>query len=70
MSERLGALGPVPEFVWYPREHRSTAVRTKSMLKRLVLGIAGAVLIAGAFGAGLLMRLPRLENQKPGKFPE
>ena len=40
------------------------------MLKRLVLGIVGAVLIAGAFGAGLLMRPPRPENQKPGKFPE
>jgi pimeloyl-ACP methyl ester carboxylesterase len=40
------------------------------MLKRLVLGIAAAVLIAAAFGAGLLMRLPRPENQKPGKFPE
>ena len=40
------------------------------MLNRLVLGIAGAVLIAGAFGAGILMRPPRPENQKPGKFPE
>ncbi len=40
------------------------------MLKRLVLGIAGAVLIAGAFGAGLLVRPGRPENQKPGKFPE
>jgi pimeloyl-ACP methyl ester carboxylesterase len=40
------------------------------MLKPPVLGIAGAVLIAGAFGAGLLMRPPRPENQKPGKFPE
>ncbi|HVX68010.1 MAG TPA: alpha/beta fold hydrolase [Bryobacteraceae bacterium] len=40
------------------------------MLKRLVVGIAGAVLIAGAFGAGLLMRPLRPEDQKPGKFPE
>src|SRR5215470_12136446 len=40
------------------------------MLKRLVLGVAAAVLIAGAFGAGLLVRPPRPENQKPGKFPE
>jgi pimeloyl-ACP methyl ester carboxylesterase len=40
------------------------------MLNRLVAGIAGAVLIAGAFGAGILMRPPRPENQKPGKFPE
>ena len=40
------------------------------MLKRLVLGLGGAVLIAGAFGAGLLMRPPRPEHQKPGKFPE
>jgi pimeloyl-ACP methyl ester carboxylesterase len=40
------------------------------MLNRLVLGIAGAVLIAGGFGAGLVMRPPRPENQKPGKFPE
>jgi pimeloyl-ACP methyl ester carboxylesterase len=40
------------------------------MLKRLLPGIAGAVLIAAAFGAGLLMRPPRPENQKPGKFPE
>ena len=40
------------------------------MLKRFVVGIAGAMLIAGAFGAGLLMRPARPENQKPGKFPE
>jgi pimeloyl-ACP methyl ester carboxylesterase len=40
------------------------------MLKRLALGMVGAILIAGAFGAGLLMRQPRPENQKPGKFPE
>jgi pimeloyl-ACP methyl ester carboxylesterase len=40
------------------------------MLKRLVLGIAAAVLIAAAFGAGLMMRLLRPEDQKPGKFPE
>ena len=40
------------------------------MLNRLALGIAGAALIAGAFGAGLLIRAPRPENQKPGKFPE
>jgi pimeloyl-ACP methyl ester carboxylesterase len=40
------------------------------MLKRLVRGIAGAVLIAGAFVAGLLVRSPRPENQKQGKFPE
>jgi len=40
------------------------------MLKRLILGIVGAVLIAGAFVAGFLMRPPRPENQKPGKFPE
>jgi pimeloyl-ACP methyl ester carboxylesterase len=40
------------------------------MFKRLVLGVASAVLIAGAFGAGLLVQLPRPENQKPGKFPE
>jgi pimeloyl-ACP methyl ester carboxylesterase len=40
------------------------------MLKRLVVGVGGAVLIAGAFGAGLLMRPSRPENQKPGKFPE
>jgi pimeloyl-ACP methyl ester carboxylesterase len=40
------------------------------MLKRLVLGIAAAILIAGAFGAGLLTRGLRPENQKPGKFPE
>jgi pimeloyl-ACP methyl ester carboxylesterase len=40
------------------------------MLKQLVLGIAGAVVIAGAFGAGRLTRGFRPENQKPGKFPE
>jgi pimeloyl-ACP methyl ester carboxylesterase len=40
------------------------------MLNRLVMGIAGAILIAGAFGAGLLMRPRRPEDQKPGKFPE
>jgi pimeloyl-ACP methyl ester carboxylesterase len=40
------------------------------MLTRLILGIVAAVLIAGGFGAGLLMRPPRPENQKPGKFPE
>ena len=40
------------------------------MLKRLVLGIAGAALIVGAFAAGLLVRPPRPENQQPGKFPE
>ena len=40
------------------------------MLKRLGLGIVGAVLIVGAFGAGLLMRPPRPESQKPGAFPE
>src|SRR5947209_13146175 len=45
-------------------------VRTKGMLKPLAAGIAGAVLIGGAFAAGLFVRLPRPENQKPGKFPE
>jgi hypothetical protein len=40
------------------------------MLNRLVMGIGLAVLIAGAFGAGLLIRPRRPENQRPGKFPE
>jgi hypothetical protein len=40
------------------------------MLKRLVLGIAGAILIVVVFGAGLLMRSSRPENQKPGNLPE
>jgi len=40
------------------------------MLKRVVPGIASAVLIAGAIGVGLLIRPVRPENQKPGKFPE
>jgi len=45
-------------------------MRTNTVLQRLLLGIAGVALLAGAFGAGLLIRPPRPENQKPGKFPE
>jgi hypothetical protein len=40
------------------------------MRKWLILGIVGAVLIAGDFGAGLLMRLPRPERLRPWNFPE
>jgi pimeloyl-ACP methyl ester carboxylesterase len=61
---------PVPEIGGSSWEHCLTTVRTKSMPKGLVIGIAGAVLMAGAFGAGFLMRPRRPENQTPGKFPE
>jgi len=67
---RSRAHRPGPQFCRDPRNLFHDGAYIESMLKRLVLGIAGAVLIAGAFGAGFLMRPARPENQKPGKFAE
>jgi hypothetical protein len=51
-------------------EHFSKPARITGMVKRVVLGISGAIVLAAAFGAGLLARPPRPQNQQPGKFPE
>jgi len=40
------------------------------MLKRISLVLGAAILIGGAFAAGLLLRPPRPENQKPANLPE